>query len=65
MPNDPQGKRIQTADKVQGVVVYRGELGIQWSRSLEGYWTELRLPIDEAEHLLAYLKKAEADGVFN
>ena len=43
-------------------MVYRGELGIQWSRTLESYWTELRIPITEARVLLEYLKRADADG---
>ena len=62
MPIEPPGKRVQAADKIQGVVVYRGELGIQWSRTLESYWTELRLPISEAKSLLQFLKRAEEDG---
>ena len=62
MPIEPPGKRVQAADKIQGVVVYRGELGIQWSRTLESYWTELRIPISEARSLLQFLKRAEEDG---
>lgn len=63
MPKEEPGKRIQCADKIQGVVVYRGEVGIQFSRDMEGYWTELRLPSVEARSLLRYLKRAEEDGV--
>ena len=62
MSDTSMGKRVQAADKIQGVVVYRGELGIQWSRSLENVWTELRLPLSQARILLEYLKQAESDG---
>ncbi len=62
MPNEPPGKRVLAADKIQGVVVYRGELGIQLSRPFENYWTELRIPVSEARSLLQFLKHADEDG---